>query len=61
MFIAVHGSWNRSKPIGYYFTRLYMQDSRSVGEKIFAEGWIGKDASVAGRLVDLCVLPSGFL
>jgi len=61
VFIAEHGSWNRSEPIGYRITVVYLQGTRSVGYAVFAQGWLQADGTVAGRPVDLEVLPDGSL
>jgi glucose/arabinose dehydrogenase len=58
LFIAEHGSWNRSKPIGYRVTNVFLEGNRAVKYEPFAEGWInGK----WGRPVDLLILPDGSL
>jgi glucose/arabinose dehydrogenase len=62
IFIAEHGSWNRSIPIGYRVTTV--TDSPS-GEKpkyeVFAEGWLEPSGSAWGRPVDVEVMPDGAL
>ena len=61
IFIAEHGSWNRSKPIGY---RVMVVRPKEQGEKRyqpFAEGWLGEDGKVRGRPVDVLVAPDGAL
>lgn len=58
IFIAEHGSWNRSIPIGYRIMFVSMVDNRPVSYEVFAEGW--KMGSVAwGRPVDVQVMPDG--
>ncbi len=60
IFIAEHGSWNRSIPIGYRVTRVRMDGSRPIAYEVFATGWLdGRD--VRGRPVDLLLLPDGSL
>jgi len=61
IFIAEHGSWNRSEPIGYRITVVFLEGARSVGYEVFARGWLQADNSVAGRPVDLEVLKDGSL
>ncbi len=61
IFIAEHGSWNRSTPIGYRIPVVSLQGSRAVGYEVFAQGWLQADQTVAGRPVDLEVLPDGSL
>jgi len=61
VFIAEHGSWNRSTPIGYRITLVSLKGARSVGYDVFAQGWLQADGTVTGRPVDLEVLPDGSL
>ena len=60
IFIAEHGSWNRSIPIGYRITRVLMKGSRPIRYEVFAEGWLQKDRAW-GRPVDVLVKPDGSL
>ena len=57
-FIAEHGSWNRSKKIGYRVTLVRFEDGRPSGYEVFAEGWL-QNEKVSGRPVDLLVLDDG--
>ncbi|MFB3902999.1 MAG: sorbosone dehydrogenase family protein [Acidobacteriota bacterium] len=60
IFIAEHGSWNRSVPIGYRVTLVRLEGNKAVEYKVFAEGWLqGDDAW--GRPVDVLVMPDGAL
>jgi glucose/arabinose dehydrogenase len=60
IFIAEHGSWNRSTPIGYRVTVVKRKDGRAAGYEVFAEGWLqGRNAW--GRPVDVQVMPDGAL
>ncbi|MGH9369564.1 MAG: PQQ-dependent sugar dehydrogenase, partial [Thermoanaerobaculia bacterium] len=60
IFIAEHGSWNRSQPIGYRVTLARLEGGRAVRYETFAEGWL--DGGRAwGRPVDLIVMPDGAL
>jgi glucose/arabinose dehydrogenase len=61
IFIAEHGSWNRSIPIGYEVTVAKLQGNKVVDYKPFASGWLQKDGSVLGRPVDVKVAPDGAL
>ena len=61
LFVAQHGSWNRSRPIGYRVVRLVFENGRPVKEHVFAEGWLRPDGKVMGRPVDLLPLPDGSL
>jgi glucose/arabinose dehydrogenase len=60
IFIAEHGSWNRSKKIGYRIARAVVEGGRVVKHEVFAEGWL-QGESVWGRPVDLEVMPDGSL
>jgi glucose/arabinose dehydrogenase len=63
LFIAFHGSWNRSVPTGYKVVRAPMEGSTPSGPvEDFAWGWIDEGASdVSGRPVGLAVGPDGAL
>ena len=60
IFIAEHGSWNRSRKIGYRITRVKIENSRSVGYEPFIYGWLDEDEQDAwGRPVDVLILEDG--
>ncbi|MEJ2339329.1 MAG: sorbosone dehydrogenase family protein [Gemmatimonadales bacterium] len=60
IFIAEHGSWNRSEKIGYRVTFVKLDGDEAVGYEPFAQGWLqGEDAW--GRPTDLLVMPDGSL
>ncbi len=60
IFIAEHGSWNRSIPIGYRLTLVRMVNHRPARYEIFAQGWL-QGLHAWGRPVDLLVMPDGAL
>lgn len=60
IFIAEHGSWNRSTPQGYRIEFVQLQGSKVVGKEVFADGWLKGD-SAWGRPVDIEVLNDGSL
>ncbi len=60
IFIAEHGSWNRSKKIGYRITLVRLESGVPVRYVPFATGWLQKE-SVSGRPVDLLVIKDGSL
>lgn len=60
IFIAEHGSWNRSKKIGYRITLVRLEGGSPVSYEPFATGWL-QGQSVSGRPVDLIVLVDGSL
>ena len=61
IFVAEHGSWNRSRKIGYRIARVVVEGGRAVKHEVFAEGWLSADESMWGRPVDLEILPDGSL
>ena len=60
VFIAEHGSWNRSRKIGYRVTLVRLDGNRAVSYETFASGWL-QGQSVTGRPVDLIVKEDGSL
>lgn len=60
IFIAQHGSWNRSTPIGYRVMVAYPQPDGTATTEVFAEGWL-EGNSAWGRPVDVLVAPDGSL
>ena len=58
IFIAEHGSWNRSQKIGYRVTLVKLKDNKPVSYSVFASGWL-KGQNVSGRPVDLQIMPDG--
>ena len=65
IFIAEHGSWNRSAEaghIGYRITVATLDGDRVTDYSIFAEGWLDTAANESwGRPVDVQVMPDGAL
>lgn len=60
VFIAEHGSWNRSARIGYRVTLVRLEEGRAVSHEPFAEGWL-RGGSPWGRPAALLMLPDGSL
>jgi hypothetical protein len=60
IFIAEHGSWNRSIPIGYRVTLVRIEGNKPVKKEVFAEGWL-QNGDSWGRPVDVQVMPDGAL
>lgn len=59
IFIAQHGSWNRTNKIGY---RLVTVDPSKPGSmEVFADGWLQENGNVEGRPVDVLETPDGSL
>jgi glucose/arabinose dehydrogenase len=61
LFVAQHGSWNRSQPQGYRLAMVKFQDGKPVADEVIAEGWLRPDGEVLGRPVDLLELADGSL
>jgi len=60
IFIAEHGSWNRSEKIGYRITLVSRNEQGQSRYSVFAEGWLqGQEAW--GRPADVLVMPDGAL
>jgi len=60
IFIAEHGSWNRSKKIGYRVSLVTLENNHAIGYTPFARGWKIEEG-FWGRPVDLLVMPDGAL
>lgn len=60
IFIAEHGSWNRSTPIGYRVMLVRLENNRAVKYEVFADGWLQGDRAW-GRPADVLVMPDGAL
>lgn len=63
LFVAFHGSWNRSVPTGYKIVRVPLDGSSPIGPvEDFATGWLNEDDySSNGRPVDVTVGSDGAL
>ncbi len=60
IFIAEHGSWNRSIPIGYRVAMVKIDANGKAGDpEIFAQGWLQNVRDVSGRPVDVQFLQDG--
>ncbi len=60
IFITEHGSWNRSKKIGYRVSLVKLRDGKAVAYEPFASGWL-QGETPWGRPADVLVLPDGSL
>ncbi len=63
LFVAFHGSWNRSVPTGYKVVFVPLNDRGAVTGSVqdFATGWLKSNDSRSGRPVGLAVGPDGAL
>jgi len=60
VFIAEHGSWNRTTPVGYRVSFVKIEDGKAVSYEAFAAGWL-KGSTASGRPADVLVMPDGAL
>jgi len=61
IFIAEHGSWNRTKKIGYRVSLVKLDRAgNAVSYEPFAQGWL-RGETAWGRPVDIQVMPDGAL
>ena len=60
LFIAEHGSWNRSQKIGYRVALITLYGDKVVSDTVFVEGFLQRE-KVVGRPVDIAQLPDGSL
>lgn len=61
LFIAQHGSWNRSEKVGYQILALdVMADGTVTNQEVFASGWL-QGEQAWGRPNDIMVMPDGAL
>jgi glucose/arabinose dehydrogenase len=60
IFIAEHGSWNRSNKIGYRVSYITIEEDRAIRYEVFAGGWL-QGETPWGRPADVQVGPDGSL
>ena len=60
IIIAEHGSWNRSKKIGYRLSLVKVNNDKVLSYTLFITGW-EKNEKYWGRPVALLVMPDGSL
>ncbi len=58
IFVAEHGSWNRSTPTGHRVAVVRLERGRALRYEVFAEGWLQGDRAW-GSPVDVLVMPDG--
>ena len=62
IFVAEHGSWNRSKKSGYRVVLVRLEDDKAVAYEPFISGWLDKASDIPwGRPVDVAMAPDGAL
>lgn len=62
IIIAEHGSWNRSKKIGYRLMLATLNGNDVISYEPFIEGWLDEESDDAwGRPVDVEIMPDGSL
>lgn len=60
IFVAEHGSWNRSKKSGYVVMAIDHDDTSAENAKVFVSGWLDDETQKAwGRPVDVINMPDG--
>jgi glucose/arabinose dehydrogenase len=61
IFIAEHGSWNRSTPIGYRISTVDLTEDGSSANNYtnFATGWLNTNNKAWGRPVDIIQIEDG--
>lgn len=61
IFIAQHGSWNRTTPVGYRVMTVRIENNKAVEYTPFATGWLDENGKTLGRPVDVQVAADGAL
>lgn len=63
IFVAAHGSWNRTKPSGALINFVPVKADGTAGaNSVFAEGWLDENTGTyRGRPVDVAVMKDGSL
>lgn len=62
IFVASHGSWNRTKPSGALIDFVSLKaDGTADKHEVFAQGWLDSNGIYRGRPVDVAVMKDGSL
>jgi len=61
LFVAYHGSWDRSVKTGYKVVAVFFKNGRPDHVEDFATGWLSENQSVSGRPVGVAVGQDGSL
>ncbi|HMK05597.1 MAG TPA: sorbosone dehydrogenase family protein [Ferruginibacter sp.] len=59
IFIAEHGSWNRSEKSGYRVMMVRLDGNKAVDYLPFATGWVSSSGKTIGRPVDIEIAADG--
>jgi glucose/arabinose dehydrogenase len=60
IFVASHGSWNRTKASGALINFVPVKADGTAGaNEVFAEGWLDANGIYRGRPVDVAVMKDG--
>ena len=60
IFLAEHGSWNRSRKSGYKVSLVRVEQTKAIGYETFVSGWLDEATQkVWGRPVDVLLMPDG--
>ncbi len=59
LYIAFHGSWNRTKPTGYKIVRVILEGGLPVRIEDFISGWLLPTGKRWGRPVDVEISANG--
>lgn len=60
IFVASHGSWNRTRPSGALINFVPLKADGNAGtSEVFAEGWLDGNGVYRGRPVDVAVMKDG--
>ena len=57
IILAEHGSWNRSKKVGYRVMRVKLKNGKVASQEPLLEGFLQPEEKVIGRPVDIEILP----
>ena len=59
-FVAEHGSWNRSKKVGYRISLVELDGNEAISYTTFIDGWLNDETQEQfGRPVDILFLEDG--
>lgn len=61
LFVAQHGSWNRTEPQGYRVVLVNFKGGKPISEHAFVSGWLTVTGKVLGRPVDILEMRDGSL